>query len=225
LAATINLPIITENNRGVRITWPAAVNQGSGRFSDLPFASITEYRSSILQNHYVALLKDGAFLQISADVAGEDLVGHRYCYYPCPVLLPAEFDVLDFDSLDLYLMDELDEHVRAIENKRPRFGEQLRMRSPLRFDFAPHAATQIEPACHLHLSNHDTRIPVHAPLSLGDFVQFVFRNFYPQIWEDESYREATRWPVRVRNRTITEDEEVRFHINCRRTIAPPERTT
>jgi hypothetical protein len=127
-----------------------------------------------LGGHYIALLNDGAFLQVSVDVVGDDVVGHRYCYYPCPVILPPGFDMLDFDSLDLYLMDELDEHIRALEQRRVHASEQLRMRSPIRFDFAPDAATATEPACHLHVLNADTRIPVHAPLSLGDFVQFVF---------------------------------------------------
>jgi len=173
----------------------------------------------VLGNQYVALMKDGALLQLSVDIKDGGMVGHRFGFYPCPVLVPDDFNVLDFEALDLMLMDEIESCLQAFGSESGIRIDQFRMRSPLRFDYAPHAATTNEPASHLHILNHDARIAVQGPLSLGHFVQFVFKHFYPKDWRDERLGRLTRWPIRDMGRTISPEEESTLHINFRRPLA------
>jgi len=221
LAGTVNTPIIANRNGTARVTWPAAESAESGLFSTLPFASITEYRQMVLGNHFIALMRDGALLQCSIDLRGNDVVGHRFGYYPCPILLPDDFNVLDFESLDLLLIYELEANINALESETHLLASQLRMRSPLRFDYAPNAASASEPASHVHLLNPDSRVPVHGALSIGHFVQFVLKNFYKEEWEDIALHELTRWPMTEMNRTISVEEEGSLHITCRRLQVTP----
>jgi hypothetical protein len=216
LAGTINTPIIANRNGIARVTWPAADSAEPGFFSTLPFASITEYRRMMLGNHFIALMRDGALLQLSIDIRGNDIIGHRFGYYPCPILLPEDFNILDFEALDLLLIYELEANLNALESETQLVTNQLRMRSPLRFDYAPHAASESEPACHVHLLNRDSRVAVHGALSIGHFVQFVLKHFYKKEWDDHALRELTRWPTRDLNRTISVEEEGSLHITCRR---------
>ncbi|MGA3080064.1 MAG: DUF2290 domain-containing protein [Terracidiphilus sp.] len=218
IAATVNTPIITSKGSFKRITWPAAASIEQGLFSALPFATITEYRRMILENQFVALLRDGALLQLSMDIRANSLTGHRFGFYPCPILVPDGFNVLDFEGLDLMLMDELGYCIQAVGgDSEPRI-DQLRMRSPLRFDYAPDAASASEPASHVHILNSDARIAVQGPLCLGHFIQFIFKHFYPKDWNDESLEYVTRWPIRDMDRTISLEEESTLHFNFRRAI-------
>jgi hypothetical protein len=221
LAATVNTPIIANSNGAARVTWPAAESAEPGLLSTLPFASITEYRRMVLGNHFIALMRDGALLQLSIDIRGNDVVGHRFGYYPCPILLPEDFNVLDFDALDLLLIYELEANLNALESETQLVTDQLRMRSPLRFDYAPHAASENEPASHVHMLNRDSRVAVHGPLSIGHFAQFVLKHFYRKEWDDQALYELTRWPMRDLNRTISAEEEGSLHITCRRLQVVP----
>ncbi len=224
LSGTVNTPIIANRNGTARVTWPAAESVEPGLFSALPFASITEYRQMVLGNHYIALMRDGALLQLSIDIRGNDVVGHRFGYYPCPILLPEDFNVLDFEALDLLLIYELEANLDALESETQLATNQLRMRSPLRFDYAPHAASESEPASHVHLLNRDSRVAVHGALSIGHFIQFVLKHFYRKEWEDHALHDLTRWPMRDLNRTISVEEEGSLHITCRRREVDPSQS-
>lgn len=215
LAGTVNVPIIANHNGIARVTWPAASSEEPGVFATLPFASITEYRQMVLGNHFIALMRDGALLQLSIDISGNDVVGHRFGYYPCPILLPEDFNVLDFEALDLLLIYELEANLASLESETYLVPNQLRMRSPLRFDYAPHAASESEPASHLHILNRDSRVAVHGALSVGHFIQFVLKHFYRREWDDHALHELTRWPMRDLSRTISVEDEGNLHIACR----------
>lgn len=215
LAGTINVPIVANRNGTARVTWPAAGTEEPGVFSMLPFASITEYRRMVLGNHFTALMRDGALLQLSIDIRGNEVVGHRFGYYPCPILLPEDFNVLDFEALDLLLIYELEANLASLESEAPLVANRLRMRSPLRFDYAPDAASESEPASHLHILNRDSRVAVHGALSVGHFIRFVVKHFYRREWEDHALHELTRWPIRDLSRTISIEDEGSLHITCR----------
>ena len=72
--------------------------------------------------------------------------------------------------------------------------------SVIRFDFDPLRATKNElPRTRFHPDSHVTlnstlcRIPCAAPLRLGNFVEFVFKHFYPDVWDSHKYlRELSR---------------------------------
>lgn len=214
LAISINTPAVFNLGNIARVTWPASMNS-SGTLSALPFGSILEYRQLVLGNQYTALLNDGALLQISMDLSQNNIVGHRMCYYPCPVIVPPDLDIAEFDQLDLLFLEEFSAHEQLIGSGTTPSHVALRLRSPVRFDYAPHAATQSEPASHVHVINEDTRIPVHAAISVGHFVQFVFKHFYPEQWANRDLDGLTRWPLRQQDRAIIEDDERGLHFDCR----------
>jgi hypothetical protein len=220
LAATVNTPTVVASGSMARVTWPASALEPL-LFSRLPAGSIIEYRRLVIGGHYIALLNDGAMLQISIDIRNNEVEGHRMCYYPCPLLLSDGFDVLAFDELDLLLLEQLSLHQEALDSGKDPTFVTLRLRSPLRFDYAPNASTPTEPASHIHITNPDARIPVYAPLSVGHFVRFVFRHFYPGAWANPALNPLTRWPLRQMNRSITEEEELGLHMNCRHVFATP----
>src|SRR5262245_24033563 len=54
------------------------------------FTTLSEYRQILRHQLYTCLLNDAAVLQLSYTFDHETLVGHRLCYYACPVRLDVE---------------------------------------------------------------------------------------------------------------------------------------
>jgi hypothetical protein len=92
--------------------------------------------------------------------------------------------------------------------------DSLRLRTPLRFDYDPRNAAQGHPSCHLHMIQSYCRCPVIAPVTIGHFVHFVFRHFYPTLWFEHEFFQSL--PRKVENRTITQYEESDLHFGCSR---------
>ncbi len=163
------------------------------------FATVSDYCEWLESGAYSAVLFDGAILQISYDFDGNDLIGHRLAYYPCP------FDV---DTELLRTSPVLD----VIWLYRGRDDERVRLRSPLRFDFDKGAQQAGHPAVHLTLLWDHCRWAVVAPISLGHFLRFIFRHFYPALWNAHDF--IRQWPQELGERTITRTEEGALHISC-----------
>jgi hypothetical protein len=213
LAVAVNGPVLHGDGPVIRITWPASL-VSPGLFTSTAFASIAEYRRFLFGGHYICLMYDGGLLQISVDVKHMKVVGHRMCFYPCPIILPKDFEVTDSDELDNLLLKELQIQMDAIATSSDPAEVRLRLRSPLRFDFDPEHAT--EPPSHLHVSNPDARVPVHSSLSVGHFVQFVLRHFYPSAWDNGSLATLTRWPIKKqKKRAMRSVDEFELHFDCR----------
>ncbi len=212
LAVSINSPIVDRDGHAVRVTWPTWRNE-PGLFSSNPSSSLLEYRKFVAGNHFICLMRDGGIIQISFDFENNEVSGHRMCFYPCPVLLPSEFAVSDTDELDLVLLDELQAHIEAIEKQIDPTEIRLRLRSPIRFDYAPNSNS--DPSSHVHVSGPNVRVPVVSSLSVGHFVQFVLRHFYPATWADSALESVTRWPIEQRNRCISPQDELQLHLSCR----------
>jgi hypothetical protein len=215
LAVAVNTPIMHTNGSVVRVTWPASLAE-SGLFATNLFASIVEYRKFLLGRHYTCLMEDGGLIQISVDVKNNQVIGHRMCFYPCPLILPEGLPISDFDEVDFLFLQELENQIEAIETRLDPSDVNLRLRSPIRFDYNPDHAT--EPPCHLHLSYPNIRVPVYSSLSLGHFVQFVLRHFYPAAWADPSLTALTRWPIEQQTRSIRAQDEFELHVSCRHQI-------
>ena len=111
-------------------------------------------------------LADGALVQMMYEFSDGVLESHRLAFFPSPHL--EEFK----NNPDLYLNDEIYADVVA-RNIVP---------FPLRFDFvADYALHQpiVHPRAHLSLGQYQRcRIPVSAPLTPLQFVDFLLRNFY-----------------------------------------------
>jgi hypothetical protein len=172
-------------------------------------------RNYLRNGQYTALLTDGALLQVSYTFDRDDVIGHRLCYYPCPLVLKPE--ISDFiNGFDDQLADELDAQRSALnESTDVESGFDLRLRGPLRFDFDVQSAGPNHSASHLHLLHDESRWPICGPLSIGHFVRFVFRHFY----SSSDIAALRNWPLQHGDRTVTADEELELFIECRQQVA------
>lgn len=130
--------------------------------------TVKQYADWVTAGAYSALLLDGSLLQLTYEVSNRKIVSHRLAYVPCPYSLDPELlasgESLS-DILDLYLD-----------------GHPI-LRSPVRFDFDPQAAKPGHPAVHFTINDSDCRIACAAPFHPLKFLDFVFRNFYPEYWQ------------------------------------------
>jgi len=175
---------------------------------------VAEYRFFLATKQYTCVLTDGSLLQLSYRFRRGQIVWHRLSYHPCPILFgPAEIQPQDdlIELVDLFLEDELKSELGS-HPLSPHTDCRLRLRSPIRFDFDSASAATNHPAVHVTVNSHLCRIPVFAPLSIGQFVRFVFKNFYPVEWAAQSL--VRDWPVTFQNRTITPIQEREIHVAC-----------
>lgn len=204
LAVDCQNPIVTLGANGFsRISWPAnAGTEDDGLFYE-DFNVVKTYFGWLSSRQYSAVLFDGSLLQITFDLRGNRLVGHRLAYIPCP------FDIAEEDRQLLHVEPILD----VIGLYRQNGDDCFRLRTPVRFDYDPHAATSEHPASHMTLNGHECRIPLSGPLTLDQFLEFVFRHFYPSILRDNDFLldgDSGRWP-----RHILEPHEYWLHVNWR----------
>jgi hypothetical protein len=189
---------IISGGRRARVTWLGA---SSGTlFVPGASPSLADYRRWLRERQFTVVLEDGALLQISFDFEREDMVGHRLAYVPCPVDLEPGL-LLQVPLLDL------------LENLGPIPVDDVKLRGPLRFDFDPGPASPEHAASHLTMITNECRVPAIGPLSLGHFVRFVFRRFYPHMWNVHPF--LRNWSQISSRRTITADEEPALHFNWR----------
>lgn len=183
----------------VRVTWRGNLRPMSAMAS--PFASIDEYRMLIEHNQFSAILFDGALLQMSYDFDGGDLVGHRLSYHPCPV--DADTDLLRaepiLEVIDMYLANS---------------KADIRLRSPLRFDFDPSNSAADHPVVHAHFNFGHVRCPVSAPLLPSQFIRFVFRLGYPDVWRKHAWMRSL--PCDIGASMLSEIDQHDLHFNVRR---------
>lgn len=122
LAATINPVIEQQMGLITRITWRSP-RPASHPLGSTIFATVEEYRCLVEGQVYSAVLYDGALIQMSHDVAGSSLVGHRLCYYPCP------FDI----DADLLRSEPIGDVIAFYSESK---DTRINLRSPCRFDYA-----------------------------------------------------------------------------------------
>jgi hypothetical protein len=199
--AIVTNPVAQERvGARVRVTWRSS-SVDVAPLTASPFASIGEYYQYVLNQAYLAILFDGALLQISFDFRGKKVVGHRLCYYPCPFEIPPEefTEIPILDLIEIYQEAALD---------------LLRLRSPLRFDYDPRNPTEGHPASHLHMIRSHCRCPVFGPVTLGHFIHFIFCYFYPPLWRE--HRFLRELPRELGEKTIMPVEEAYLHFGCSR---------
>lgn len=170
------------------------------------FGTIDEYMYLLTNEQYTFLLFDGSLVQLVYYFRNRRVVQHHLGFYSPPVSVQQE-------ELDLYLehgltLDELLSDKIASD----RFVLYLRLKSPIRFDFDAENNRENHPASHLHLSQNHCRIAVFAPLSIGHFVRFIFRHFYPDYWKE--YEFIRRWPCTTHSATIMPEHKKHLHIDC-----------
>jgi hypothetical protein len=99
---------------------------------------------------------------------------HRLAYVPCPYAI--ELDLLEGDESFAEVMEGFSQ----VDNRT------IAMRSPIRFDFDLDAARSQHPASHMTFNSEHCRMACVAPMHVGRFIDFVFRNFYPEQWRNHA---------------------------------------
>lgn len=179
------LELLPDNLR--RVTW--AASDASWRPSKFSESGYKEYLEMLRARQFSLLLNDGAMLQISYTFRRNQICRHRLCYFPCPI----DFDVSD-------LQDEIGQPV-GIEDflaslSLAELCSRLRVRPSFRFEYDPERADDEHPISHLHMGRSESRIPVCSPLTLPQFTRFIFKNFYPDIFQQaELWDEAPPAPL------------------------------
>jgi hypothetical protein len=202
IATTINPVVDRKLGPLTRITWRPPHGLDRPRLISSVFATVAEYRRLIDEQSFSAVLYDGAIVQLSYDFVGDSLVGHRLCYYPCP------FDL----DLDLFPSEPIGDIIAFYSESK---DISVNLRSPLRFDYDEANAKMGHPSVHMHVIKPDCRWPVTHPLSVGDFVRFVFRHFYPALWSAHNF--LRKWSQGdPRDRVITPEDETELYIACGR---------
>jgi hypothetical protein len=152
-----------------RVTWQPV--------SEAPFliddhiTTVERYLDWVGSGHYSAALYDGSLIQLTYDFEGNAVVGHRLAYVPCPV------EVDEHLLLEAPIADCVEVHLELEPPKR------ITLQSPLRFDFASADAAPGHPAAHLTINRASCRVACIAPLHPYRFLDFVFRHFYPGLWQ------------------------------------------
>lgn len=155
--------------RSTRVTWHPHRHVPFPHGSDP--ATVDQYLAWVSAGHYTAALPEGSLLQLTYDVEGGEITGHRLAYVPCPVLDQAQL-IQEGEPI----VDVVDAYLAAGP------ASAVVLRSPIRFDFDPAAAKPGHPAVHLTINGSDCRIACHAPMHPYQFIDFVYRHFYPQLW-------------------------------------------
>lgn len=195
IAAHIRPVVRKSTSVGVRLTWPGEFVLQRGRTIDADdYFGILEHQS------YSALLTDGSVLQISFDYEGSALVGHRLAMIPCPYDVDSEL-VMEFGLFDALQLIRTDPHTKIL------------LRGPIRFDFDPNAASDLHPASHLTIINNESRIPITRPITLGHFIRFVFRHFFPHL--HRTYDALAQWKLSEGAPIAEPMEPTELHLHWR----------
>ncbi|HMJ35215.1 MAG TPA: DUF2290 domain-containing protein [Baekduia sp.] len=164
-----------------------------------PYATVEQYLEWASQSQYSAVLPDASLLQMTYDVVGGSVVGHRLAYVPCPVLVDEDL-IREAGFVDV-VETHLDEGIASVV-----------LRSPVRFDFDPEAASPGHPASHLTFNGPDCRIACVAPMHPFHFLDFVFRHYYAELrdagsaWFD-GYAGRT-----IDERVLTQEDRDGMHV-------------
>jgi len=204
VAVDRQMPIVRSSAGGFsRVTWPTNLEADNRRRFFEDFYAVETYFGWLTARQYSAVLFDGSLLQITFDFRNGELAAHRLAYIPCP------FDIEE-EGADRLRMEPI---IDVIDGYRDRGEEYLRLRSPVRFDYDPAAASSEHPASHFTLNHQDCRIPVCAPLTLEQFIEFVFLRFYPEVWAKQDFLADVE--PRLWRREIAVEHERSLHLNWR----------
>jgi len=161
-----------------------------------------EYLELISNQRYSAILYDYSLLCIECQITNGEISRHRYMYIPCPLRndvvagRPDEIEVADF-------LSQVD---------RATLNEKMLSQGYFRFDFTNNPSPKgiYHPQSHLTLMSPDCRIGLKSPISISEFLTFIFDNFYPnssKLWLD--YQPHLKV---ICKETIREEESSRMHL-------------
>jgi hypothetical protein len=196
--ARFNNPVsIYDSQEFSRVSWYGH-NPSADFIVDRDYGTIAQYRHWLANGSYSALLLDASLLQITYDIRGGEIVGHRLAYIPCPFIVDTTLldeGVPPDDVVGLY--DQISD---------------VALRSPIRFDYDIKAAKPRHPPSHLTINSSDCRIACVAPLHVQKFVDFIFRHFYPLLWIAHSDFFTASTSRHFGNQVLNEDDRATPHL-------------
>jgi hypothetical protein len=140
-------------------------------------ARLEDYISVLGNREYSYLMNDGGVIQIAYIFDRDQIEGHRLVYFPCPFLISRR-DLSPYG--DAGILDLINDQLMT------EIEENLLLKSPIRFDYAPGAAADYHPASHITLNDPSCRIPARAPLNFDTFMKFILENFYFDVWRSQA---------------------------------------
>ena len=145
----------------IRVSFPGAEHIGVA-LRDRPYEEI--YRDLAGSRAFNIKMLDGALVQMTYQFAHGELLNHRLAFFPSPSLAEFQNDPQSYFNDDLYV-DIVASNIVHV---------------PLRFDYDASVHQLLtHPMSHLTLGQYrNCRIPVSAPLTPLQFIDFVLRNFY-----------------------------------------------
>ncbi len=166
--------------------------------------SVIDYVHLLENSRFSMIFDDYALVIVECLFKKGNLIKHRYTYIPCPIDKKAMLDRPDEVPIADWIL-ELSTGNNGFES--------FRSVGIYRFDFAPAQGGENHPVSHFTFASPKCRMPVKAPLSIRDFMSFLFDNFYPQhasFWYSHSpFLNCSG----INNHSITEEEMVRLHLN------------
>ena len=166
-------------------------------------ARIVDYMSLLEKNEYSILMHDAAIVQLSYNFERDSIVWRRLVYYPRPLsvdtTLMKRFDASLSDVIKEFYLDDAENSVV--------------LKTPIRFDYAPEAASESHPASHVTLNTNTCRIPVRSPMRFDQFIGFIIEHFYPLLCSDQSI--VGELLADFDNECLSERDRNRIHLNWR----------
>lgn len=164
--------------------------------------TLEEYLSLIESGRYSAILFDYSLVALECTVIKGAISRHRYLYIPCPLKdsvtrgRPVELPIGDF-------LEQLD----PIEIR-----ESIISQGFIRFDYTtdPTPSELHHPLSHVTLSSPNCRIALRAPISIADFLTFIFDNFYPG--KEKTWLKYQPFLTCPGEDTIRTHETMRMHL-------------
>lgn len=167
LCITYNpVPPIDDTQHCCQITWHSHVPDRSN--SGKSFIKLAQYHHILETNSYHCLLFDGSLIRVNFKFEDDFLLTQNLLWWPAPY--DYEDLLQDFAPIDILKNFYIDDT----------WHQNIRMRSPIRIDFDSTNNTKNHPHSHLHIQNAETRINTVYPVCFNRFIDFIFKNFYPQ---------------------------------------------
>jgi hypothetical protein len=169
------------------------------------FATFVQYRQSLRDNSYLAVLRNGALIKCYYAFRRQSLIKHSLLYWPCPLELPVD----DIDNETP--LGALDLYSNSWEN-------YARFRSPMRFDYDPGNARDGHPASHLHIQSPECRMAIERPFGFATFIRFLFRNFHSEEWAETDIWNDLKDELDKENSCLSDHDLMLQHIAWRRQL-------
>lgn len=169
LAISYNaVPPVNDIVRRCQITWNGHISHRAN--SGKSFTMLDQYIHILQTNSYHCLLFDGSIIRANFEFEDDKLLRQNLLWWPAPYNYG---DILQEGYPPVELFQNFCE-----DKDWPKI---IRMRSPIRIDFDSSNNAEKHPPGHLHIQNEETRLNINNPVCFNRFVNFIFRNFYPQF--------------------------------------------